>query len=552
MTAPASIATVAIWIARRIAKQQLARRLVVVRTPRKALAALAIATTALITTAALGPSAAVEPLPGSPPFGWHAHPPAALVTALLAITVIAGSYGVLGCLAALKRGCVLDTKRLLTASFLVTAALGLLAPVGSSDPGSYAAYGRLAAVGHDPYATPPSVLTGSYHAIAEPPWQSTTSVYGPVATGEQWIAAKIAGDGPTAPAHAVFLLGVVNAAVFIATGLLLQLLATSRAGRRRAAVFFCANPVLLFEGVAGAHIDVVATFLVVAAIAALRPLRSRGSLRWLAIFGAGVLGGAASAVKASAGLAGLGLAWWLAATSAPRRSIATISPTPPTAVRRARLDAVQLGVLAAGAAAVLVPGYLLAGSHAFDQLRHASGFVSFADPWRVVTHPLEVGLGHDAARSVIRVAAWVAFAMYVLLLDRGLPARPGLPGLHGGLVRGVAGSISDRRNPVGAARTALVLVLGWLLTAPYVLPWYAILAFALLALLPASGFDRLVVFWTAVLALAYLPGREVSLPSWLHDLTDGWKSGVSPVLLLATSAVAALLCLRRRDLRAPG
>jgi len=549
MTAPASIATLAIWIARRIARQQLARRLVVVRTPRKALAALAIATAALITTPVLGPSAAVEPLPGIPPFGWHAHPPAALATALLAVTVIAGSYGVLGCLAALKRGWALDTKRLLAVSFLATVALGLLAPVGSSDPGSYAAYGRLAATGHDPYATPPSALTGSYHAIAEPPWQSTTSVYGPVATGEQWVVAKIAGNGIAAPAHAVFLLGLVNAAAFIATGLLLQLLATSRAGRRRAAVFFCANPVLLFEGVSGAHIDVVVTFFVVAAIAALRPLRSRGPIRWLAIFGAGVLGGAAAAVKASAALAGLGLAWWL--TQLPGIALRTSAADSAT-IRRRLPDVVQLGVLAAGAAAVLVPGYLLAGSHAFDQLRHASGFVSFADPWRVVTHPLEVGFGHDAARSVIRVAAWLAFAVFVLLLDRGLPARPGLAGLPGGLVRGVLGSFPDPRNPAGPARTALVLVLAWLLTAPYVLPWYAILAFALLALLPASGFDRLVVFWTAVLALAYLPGRQVSLPGWLHDVTDGWKSGVSPVLLLGAAAVAALLCLRRRDLRTPG
>ncbi|MGH8889312.1 MAG: hypothetical protein ACRDV3_06055, partial [Acidothermaceae bacterium] len=524
---------------RRIAKQQLARRLVAVQTPRKALAALAIATAALITTAALGPSAAVEPLPGHPPFGWHAHPPAALVAALLAVTVVAGSYGVLGCLAALKRGWALDTKRLLAASFLATLALALLAPVGSSDPGSYVAYGKLAADGHDPYTTPPSALTGSYHAIAEPPWQSTTSVYGPIATGEQWVAAKIAGNGLDAPAHAVFLLGIINAVAFIAAGLLLQLLATSRAGRRRAAVFFSANPVLLFEGVSGAHVDVVVTFLVVAAIAALRPRLTSGLLRWLPIFVAGVLGGAAAAVKASAALAGLGLAWALSG--------------------RQRNPVRSLVVLAVGAAAVLVPGYLLAGPHAFDQLRHASGFVSFADPWRIVTHPLEVGLGHDAARAVIRVAAWLAFAVFVLLLDRGLPARPGHVGEthivgRAHVVAGtqVVGATHSAPNPIGVARAALVLVLGWLLTAPYVLPWYAILAFALLALLPSSGFDRLVVFWTAVLALAYLPGRQVSLPTWLRDVINAWKSGVSPVLLLGAAAVAAVLCLRRRDLRTLG
>ena len=188
---------------------------------------------------------------------------------------------------------------------------------------------------------------------------------------------------------------------------------------------------------------------------------------------------------------------------------------------------ITLGV---GAAAVLVPGYLLAGPHAFDQLRHASGFVSFADPWRIVTHPLEAGLGYDGARVAIRVAAWLAFAVFVVMLYRGLP---------GGSAPGVRAN-----NP---ARAALVLVLAWLLTAPYVLPWYAVVGFALLAVLPASGFDRILIFWTSVLALAYLPGRQVALPPWLHHTIDAWKSACAPVLLLGTAAIAAALCLRRRQ-----
>jgi hypothetical protein len=172
--------------------------------------------------------------------------------------------------------------------------------------------------------------------------------------------------------------------------------------------------------------------------------------------------------------------------------------------------------LAVGAAAVLIPGYLLAGGHAFDQLGHASGFVSFADPWRIVTHPLESLLGKSAARTLIRIAAWIAFVVLALLLRRGLPGR-GHPG-----------------------RPALVLVLGWLLTAPYVLPWYAVLPFALLALLPSSAFDKVLIFWTSVLAIGYLPGRDP------HAL-DIWKSGFAPPLLLCTVIVTVVLCLRRRS-----
>jgi hypothetical protein len=134
-------------------------------------------------------------------------------------------------------------------------------------------------------------------------------------------------------------------------------------------------------------------------------------------------------------------------------------------------------------------------------------------------------LGHDRARAFVRVAAWVAFAIFVLLLDHGLPGR----------------------RAESPPRAVLVLTLAWLLTAPYVLPWYAIVAVAALALLPASGFDRLLVFWIAVLALAYLPGRQVMLPGWVHGPLDVWKSGISPVLLLATSVLAALLSLRARQ-----
>jgi hypothetical protein len=510
MRTHAPAATVATLVVRRLAhryaRRYSQRALAPGRAPRASLAALGVALTALIATAALGPSAAVQPLPAHPPFGWNADPPAWLVTGLLVLVVVSGAYGVGGCLAALRRGWALRVRWLLAAAALAAAALGVLAPVGSADPGSYAAYGHLAATGQDPYRTPPSALAGPYRGLAEPPWQDTTSVYGPIATGEQWVAAKLAGTGPHAPAYAVFALGLFNAALFVVTGLALQLLAAGQAGRRRAAVLFSANPLLLFEGVAGAHVDVAVAFLVVAGVLALRRTGLGGTLA------AGILGGAAAAVKASAALAGLGFAW---------------------AVGTSRRAGAQLAVLAIGAAAVLIPAYAIAGSHAFDQLGRASGFVSFANPWRIVTHLMEVTLGHDAARAVIRVLAWLAFALFVVVLDRGLPGR-----------RRAHGQLADRA--ASAARSAAVLTLAWLLTAPYVLPWYAITTFALFTLLPASGFDRILIVWISVLAIAYLPGRQVSLPSGLSGALDVWKSGFSPVLLALTALAALTLSLRTR------
>ncbi len=529
MTVPSRIAAGTVRLAGRYAARSVARyatrALKPAGPPKAALVALAASAATLIATAALGPSAAVEPLPGTPPLGAAAHPPSVLVTALLVITVIAGAYGVLGCLDALKRGWALRVRWLLAASMLVAVGLGLMAPVGSSDPGSYAAYGRLAATGHDPYVTAPDALTGPYQGLAEEPWRATPSVYGPIATGEQWLAATIAGNSQHAPAYAVFLLGIVNALAFVATGLLLQRLARGQAGRRRAAVLFSANPLLLFEGVAGAHLDVVVALFVVAALYVFRWAMDRVPLGALA---AGALAGVAAGFKASAGLVGLGLAW-VAATMNSRR---------------------HLVALAAGAAAVLVPSYLLAGPHVFDQLRQASNFVSFADPWRLVTHPLESVLGHDSARTLIKTGAWIAFVVLALLLNRGLPG-PRPETVRAGFVE----------TSVAAARAGLVLVLAWLLTAPYVLPWYAIVAFALLALLPASGFDRLLVFWTAILAVAYLPGRasvadsmaggSVKLPGWLHGALDVWKSGFAPVLLFGIAVIAALLCVRPRASSTP-
>jgi hypothetical protein len=484
MTVPHGAAAVMVWLAKRHAVRALAPG----RTPKLALAAVAASIAAIIVTAALGPSAAAQPFTGALPLHADAEPGTAAVTALLVFAVVAGGYGLAGCLDALRRGWALDVKGLLVASSLVAATLGVLTPIGSADPGSYVAYGRLAATGQDPYATPPSTLAGPYANAAEPPWRTTTSVYGPVATAEQWVAAKLAGDGPDAPGRAVFILGLINAAAFIATGLLLQLLAAGRAGRRRAVVAFSLNPLLLLEGVAGAHIDVLSTCFVVGGLVLL------GRRGVLAAFGAGVLGGAAAGVKASAALAGGGFAL---STLGDRRAIQ------------------RLVALAVGAAAVLVPGYVLAGPHAFDQLGHASGFVSFADPWRVVTHPLEWLIGKGAARSLIRAAAWVGFVVLALLLRRGLPGR-GRP-----------------------ARPALILVLAWLFTTPYVLPWYAVLPFALLALLPSSAFDKVLILWTSVLAIAYLPGRDA------HPL-DIWKSGVAPPLLLCIVIACALLCLRTR------
>jgi len=82
----------------------------------------------------------------------------------------------------------------------------------------------------------------------------------------------------------------------------------------------------------------------------------------------------------------------------------------------------------------------------------------------------------------------------------------------------------------------------------YVLPWYDGLAWALLAVLPWlpspwATLDWLVLARTTVLAFGYLPARGIALPPGLTWTRTVVRSGVTPVLLLAT-AVLLVMVLR--------
>ncbi len=406
------------------------------------------------------------------------------------------------------------SSRLLAASALAVGVLVLLPPVGSADPQSYAAYGQMVVAGRDPYVTTPAELGGPYGDAVEAPWRDTPSIYGPLATAEQSVAARLAGNHP---GRAVFALDVIGGLAFLAVGWLLQLLARDRAGRARAALLWSANPLLLITVVAGGHLDVLMALGVTAALLVLR----RGAV--VAAFAAGVLAGAACGVKVTAALVGIALAW---------------------SVRRSPK---RLAALALGAAAVLVPSYAWAGPHAFDQLRTASRFVSGATPWRAVTSGLEHLWDSDPARTAIRLAAVALAAIVAVALARGLPRRgvdPSDPAVDSPSHPGLSGSAAEVATP-RAARSALVLVLAWTLAAAYALPWYDTLAWSLLALLTWSTFDVLLLAHTSVLALAYLPGRTIPLPPVLHDGLTAIKSGVAPLVVLATIVGAVMLARRQ-------
>jgi hypothetical protein len=438
--------------------------------------------------AVLGPSATEAPLgrhdnTATPPWHLDSTPPAWLVTTLLAVAVIAGVAALWLGLSGRWRP---NLRRLVAAGLLAAASLAVLPPIGSADPLSYAAYGRMVTTGHNPWTTSPAQLAAHdpVERAVEVPWQNTPSVYGPIATAEQAAASGIAGRDV---ALTVLLLDLAGAAVFVGAGLLLQRMAPSEASKLRAALLWTANPLLWLQLVAGAHLDVLAAGAVLAAIAV--AARSR--------LAAGALAGAAAAIKAPAGLVWLALAW---------------------SARRSRRSVVELAI---GAAAVAGTGYAIAGTGALHQLSRASHLVSLGTPWRPVADLTDPAFGHGASRQLIGVLALVLFVAVVVALKRINPEiRAGSP-----------------------TAVALALSLGYVLSAPYSLPWYDAVPWVLLPLLAASRLDALLVAHTGVLSLAYIPGRAaVQLHGAMHAVAFGMRDVVSPTLLaiiLISLAVAS-------------
>ncbi len=186
----------------------------------------------------------------------------------LAATALAlGAAGLGMCLHAARHGWAVPPRLLLGAGLAAAAALAMVPPFGSGDHLSYAAYGRMAVTGHDPYTTTAAMLArlGDPVARAVQDWRHSPSVYGSVATGFQALAAAAGGRSARLT---VFVLSLVNVAAFAGTGLLAHRLARGCRGRQlRAALLWTANPLLLQVLVAGAHVDGQAVFFAVSALA---------------------------------------------------------------------------------------------------------------------------------------------------------------------------------------------------------------------------------------------------------------------------------------------
>jgi len=387
-------------------------------------------------------------------------------------------------------------------------ALALLtAPIGSADHTNYAAYGRIAAQGGDPYLVAPTTWAGGMDPVTsavEPPWTMTPSVYGPFGTGLQTLSSLIGQDNLR---QTVWVWQVLVVAAWLTVRLLLRRAAADDSARARVDLLWTANPLVFGVLVLGAHVDLISTALALAAVlvAARRP--------WVA----GLVLGATVSTKITYGIVGLAILWsW--------RSL-------PRTVLMGRLTALAVSSLSVFAAL-----HLWAGPHVFEQLQKAGKGISLATAWRPVVNLLSAVMPLDTARTVVSGASVVVIVVLAWVLSY--------------LVRSRAATAQGGSTPPGSAaeqtQSALtatfVLATAYALGAPYALPWYDSLTWATLPLMLGTALDWILLARLTVMAMAYVPGRVVAMSSEVESLTLGFRKIVGPLsawlVWLAIAAVA--------------
>jgi hypothetical protein len=331
-----------------------------------------------------------------------------------------------------------------------------ITPVGSADIASYAAYGRIAAVGLDPYVATPIQLPGGqdnpYTALVSPEWRNTPSVYGPVATWTHLLAAEIGG---TRPWLAIWMLMLMTAAAFVAVG---YVLLRTAANPVRAVLLWIANPLLIAEFVMGGHLD---NYLSLAAIAAI-VLSRRCTSRWHDLV-VGLLVGISGGIQINAGFVALGIAIPLIQD----RAWARLARTAATAL------ATTAGLY-----------YFSWGFGALKPLWGASKLVG-SPIWRLIQLSAQAADPH----SLPAVTTVIEFAQAPLMLA-------------------LAWYLYNRLSPDVPTVVAVTctLTFAWVIAAPWSLPWYTSIAWVTLALLPRNSLTRWLTLATGTLAVLHFNG----------------------------------------------
>jgi hypothetical protein len=430
--------------------------------PAVILSALGLGGVAFVGLCATAPAASVATPPVLLPLTSVArdlgapHLPDPVADLIMYVSIALCCLGLAMMLWANSRGWSPNPRRVFWAAVGAIAVLVNITPVGSSDAASYAAYGRIAALGHNPYTFLPSQLPGGaganptnpYTILVSPYWRTTPSVYGPVATWTQQLAAEIGG---TRAWLTLWVLMIMMGIAFILAG---YILLRTAANPVRAVLLWVANPLIIVELVIGGHLDSLLALFAIAAIVVSR----RCTKMWHDV-AVGLLVGVAGGIKVNAVLVALGIAI-------------------PLLHDRAWARLIRIGLIAGLTTFGLY--YFSYGLSALRTLGHASGMVISPTIWRGVQEIF----GNGPMVSHIISFSWpplmLALAWY--LYKRLSPDVP----------------------TVVAATCALTFA--WIVVAPWSLPWYSSVAWVTVALLPRNTLTRWLTLATGTLSLLHFNG----------------------------------------------
>ncbi|HEX4089056.1 MAG TPA: hypothetical protein VHZ33_10075 [Trebonia sp.] len=368
-----------------------------------------------------------------------------------------------------SRGWSPNPRRVFAVAAAAVAVLVNITPVGSSDAASYAAYGRIAALGHNPYTFLPNQLPGGaganptnpYTILVSPYWRETPSVYGPVATWTQQLAAEIGGSRAWLT---LWILMIMMGAAFVLTG---YILLRTAANPVRAVLLWVANPLIIVELVIGGHLDSLLALFAIAAIV----LSRRCTKAWHDVAVA-LLVGVAGGIKVNAILVALGIAI-------------------PLLHDRDWTRLIRIGLIAGLTTFGLY--YFSYGLSALRTLGHASGMVISPTVWRGLQEIVTLATANSPHATQVHAAS-------VLNTLIGFAWPP--------LMLALAWYLYKRLSPdvptVVAASCALTFA--WIVVAPWSLPWYSSIAWVTVALLPRNTLTRWLTLATGALSLLHFNG----------------------------------------------
>ena len=478
-----------------------------IRAGRAGIACYLASVALIVLTGLLGPSVIVLTLPNPkkwlPPYWFDADPGGWVATVPILASIVIGAVGVHQMLVALRHGWAPRVRRLVALGLGSVVAVIMVPPMASGDVLIHAAYGRIAATGGNPYETTPAdIIRLGFDPVivaTERPWQNAYSIYGPIVTGVQWLSSKIAGDS----VHlTVWLLQVSVALAFVVAALAaLKLVGPDLERRRRLILLTLANPLLIWAVIAGAHNESIAVMFAVLALVAMR--RN--------VFLAGVLLGMAGCSKLSIGLVGVAMLW---------------------ALRGNHRKMLQVCL---GAGITMVGMYAFVGLRAFQQARSQTSFISTGTPHKVIYNLLDLMMPGPVARTLVGIAAWIGLIIVAILLCQVFP-------------KALVDKVSEDDVTPDAIRYTAIYAIAWLLTSMYTLAWYDLTAWVALAMVGASRVDQLMVIRTAMVSLAYVPGRDrraIDMSPSLEFVSSRLRDTICP-LVEALLLVALIVWARRR------